>query len=235
KVKGQVIPALQVLIGGGVLGSGEGRIADKVLKVPSKRGPDVIRFVLNDYRDKATNGETFLEYSFKQGERYYYDLLKPLASLETLQAEDYIDWGQETKFSTAIGVGECAGVMIDLVATLILESDEKITFSEESIAGNAWADSIYHSYAAMVNAAKALLLQKGVQCNTQTGILKDFDTHFTEKGLYAESASFKNMVLQINQTEPSEEFAVSYLQQAKDFIAFARQFRVQAVLEVKEA
>src|SRR5688572_15080601 len=235
KAKGQILPALQVLIGGGVLGSGEGRIADKVLKVPSKRGPDVIRVVLNDYKANATNGETFLEYSFKQGERYYYDLLKPLASLETLQAEDYIDWGQETKFSTAIGVGECAGVMIDLVATLILESDEKITFSEESIAGNAWADSIYHSYAAMVNAAKALLLQKGVQCNTQTGILKDFDTHFTEKGLYPESASFKNMVLQINQTEPSEEFAVSYLQQAKDFIAFARQFREQAVLEVKEA
>src|SRR5688572_21308614 len=34
KFKGQVLPALQVLIGGGVLGSGEGRIADKVLKVP---------------------------------------------------------------------------------------------------------------------------------------------------------------------------------------------------------
>ena len=177
----------------------------------------------------------FLSYSHRQGERYYYDLLKPLASLETLQAEDYIDWGQETKYSTAIGVGECAGVMIDLVATLILESDEKISFSEESIAIQSWADSIYHSYAALVNAAKALLLQKGVQCNTQTGILKDFDTHFTEKGLYTEAESFKNLVLEINQTEPSEAFATSYLQQAKSFIAFARQFREQAVLEAKEA
>ena len=53
KAKGQVLPALQVLIGGGVLGSGEGRIADKVLKVPSKRGPDVLRYVLNDYKAKA--------------------------------------------------------------------------------------------------------------------------------------------------------------------------------------
>jgi sulfite reductase (ferredoxin) len=40
-------------------------------------------------------------------------------------AEDYIDWGHEEKFATAIGVGECAGVMIDLVATLILEAEEK--------------------------------------------------------------------------------------------------------------
>jgi sulfite reductase (ferredoxin) len=66
----------------------------------------VIRYVLNDYKEKATIGESFLDYSGRQGERYYYDLLKPLASVETLQAEDYIDWGQETKFSTAIGVGE---------------------------------------------------------------------------------------------------------------------------------
>jgi sulfite reductase (ferredoxin) len=77
KAKGQILPALQVLIGGGVLGSGEGRIADKVLKVPSKRGPDVIRAVLNDYKTNATNGETFLNYSQSKGERYYYDLLKP--------------------------------------------------------------------------------------------------------------------------------------------------------------
>jgi sulfite reductase (ferredoxin) len=236
KAKGQVIPALQVLIGGGILGSGEGRIADKIFKVPSKRGPDVLRYVLNDYKVNADDGESFLSYSGKKGDRYYYELLKPLTSLETLQAEDYIDWGQEEKYSTAIGVGECAGVMIDLVATLILESDEKISFSEESIANKAWADSVYHSYSAMVNAAKALLLQQGVQCNTQVGILKDFDTHFTEKGLYtASSDSFKNSVLQINQTEPSEAFANIYIQQAKDFIAFARQFREQAVLEAKEA
>lgn len=65
-----------------------------------------------------------MQYSERQGEKHFYELLKPLASLETLLAEDYIDWGQEEKFATAIGVGECAGVMIDLVATLILEADE---------------------------------------------------------------------------------------------------------------
>ena len=232
KAKGQVLPALQVLIGGGVLGSGEGRIADKVLKVPSKRGPDVIRTVLNDYKANATNGETFLNYSQRNGERYYYDLLKPLASLETLQAEDYIDWGQQEKFSTAIGVGECAGVMIDLVATLILEAEEKIAASEECLTNNKWADGIYNAYAAQVHTAKALLLQQGVQCNTQHGILKDFDTHFTEKDLYT-GGSFKDAVLSMNDAQPSESFANEYLRQAKKFIEFARDFREQAVLAEK--
>src|SRR6185295_14049213 len=221
KAKGQVLPALQVLIGGGVLGSGEGRIADKILKVPSKRAPDVLRYVLNDYKTNNTN-ESFLDYSKRMGDRYYYNLLKPLASLETLEAEDYIDFGQQEKFSTAIGVGECAGVMIDLVATLILEADEKISASDECLANRKWADGIYHAYSAQVHTAKALLLQQGVQCNTQHGILKDFDAHFTEKGNYTSTESFKTSVMRMNDVPASEEFAHEYLQQAKEFVEFAK-------------
>lgn len=234
KAKGQVIPALQVLIGGGVLGSGNGRVSDKILKVPSKRCTDVLRSVLNDFKANAGE-ESFLNYSQQKGDRYYYDLLKPLASLETLQAEDYIDWGQEEKFSTAIGVGECAGVMIDLVATLILEAEEKLANSEECLANKSWADGIYHAYAAFVHTAKALLLQQGVQCNTQTGILKDFDTHFVQKGLFTKYASFKDEVLKMNDAEPTEAFAKSYLAESKEFAAFAKKFREETVLAEKVA
>ena len=235
KAKGQVLPALQVLIGGGVMGSGNGSIADKVIKVPSKRGPDVLRSLLDDFTTNRQNGETYLQYTHRLGEKYFYELLKPHASLETLLAEDYIDWGQQDKYATAIGVGECAGVMIDLVATLILEGEEKIEWSQEGIDNKAYADAIYNAYAAFVHSAKALLLQHGVQCNTQHGILKDFDTHFTQQGLYTTTGSFKETVMQINQMEPSEEFALSYLKQAKDFVAFAKQYREQAVLVEKEA
>lgn len=235
KSKGQVLPALQVLIGGGVLGSGDGRIADKVLKVPSRRGPDVLRYLLNDYKANQQNEENYVQYTKRVGEKYFYDLLKPLASLETLQAEDYIDWGQQEKYSTAIGVGECAGVMIDLVATLILEAEEKLELSQESIASKMYADAIYNAYAAFIHSAKALLLQQGVQCNTQIGILKDFDVHFTQNGLYTEAPGFKELVLEINQSEPTEAFAISYLQKAKDFVAFAKQWREQAIVAEKQA
>jgi sulfite reductase (ferredoxin) len=232
KAKGQVVPALQVLIGGGVLGSGNGRIADKVIKVPSKRAPEVLRIVLNDYKQNAA-GDSFLTYSETKGDRYYYELLKPLASLETLQDEEFIDWGQEIKFETAIGVGECAGVMIDLVATLILEAEEKINNSKECIANRSWADGIYHAYSAQVHAAKALLLQKGIQCNTQHGILNDFDKHFTETGLYTIAQAFKEDVLRMNEITPSQEFAAQYLQQAVDFIAYGKTLREQLVLQEK--
>lgn len=235
KAKGQVLPALQVLIGGGVLGGGAGRVADKVLKVPSKRAPEVLRSLLNDYKLNKTDTETYLSYTERQGEKYFYELLKPLASLEALQVEDYMDWGQEQKFATAIGVGECAGVMIDLVATLILDAEEKFSLADECIGKKAWADGIYNAYAGFIHTAKALLLQHGVQCNTQHGILNDFDKHFSEKGLYPGAGSFKEMVLQINKQEPSEAFAREYTERGKVFADWARQYREQAVLAEKVA
>jgi sulfite reductase (ferredoxin) len=235
KAKGQVLPALQVLIGGGVLGSGEGRIADKVIKVPSKRGPDVLRKLLDDYKNNGQNDESYLQYTHRVGEKYFYELLKPLASLETILDEDYIDWGEKEKFATVIGVGECAGVMIDLVATLILEAEEKLEWARECLDKKSWADSIYNAYSSFVNSAKALLLQLGVQCNTQAGILKDFDSNFTQKGLYTKSDSFRETVLQMNQVEPSEEFALSYLETAKEFVQFAKLYREKMVLAEKLA
>jgi sulfite reductase (ferredoxin) len=51
-------PALQVLLGGGNLGNGSGRFSDKVIKIPSRRGPDALRYILNDFEANA-NGNHF--------------------------------------------------------------------------------------------------------------------------------------------------------------------------------
>jgi sulfite reductase (ferredoxin) len=50
-----VAPALQVLLGGGILGDGKGRFSDKVIKIPSRRGPDALRFILNDFEAMGTD------------------------------------------------------------------------------------------------------------------------------------------------------------------------------------
>lgn len=222
KAGGNVIPALQVLIGGAVLGSGEARLADKVIKVPSKRAPEVIRLVLNDYKTNATAGEHFNAYSHRKGEKYYYEILKPLASLSNLLDDEFIDWGQEAKFSTAIGVGECAGVMIDLVATLILEAEEKMNAAAICIQNEQWADAIYCLYAAQIHTAKALLLRKGVHCNTQIGILNDFEKTFPDDGFIELNGSFKAAVLRMNEHSPSEAFTADYQEQAYRFIEQAK-------------
>ena len=128
-----VLPALQVLLGGGFNSKGEGLIADKVIKVPSKRGPDSLRFLLRDFETNGFDGEYYSDYYARQGKNYFYQLLKPLADLKTLVDTDYIDWDHTEQYVTEVGVGECASVLIDLVATTLTEASEKLKLGAGSL------------------------------------------------------------------------------------------------------
>ncbi len=220
----RVAPALQVLLGGGNLGNGQAIFADKVSKIPSKRGPEALRLILDDYEAHG-NGAPYYAYYAEKGETYFYELLKPLADISTLSDEDFIDWGTTKAYKKAIGVGECAGVVIDLVATLLYESDEKLENSKSALEQEKWAASIYYSYAAMVNTAKALLTSENTTTNTHASIIKDFDTFFVNTGKFRIDTPFEQLVLQLNQNPPTSLFAHSYWVEASEFINKARTYR----------
>ena len=222
-----VAPALQVLLGGGVLGNGEGRISDKVIKIPSKRGPQALRSILNDFESNKSEKETFLNYYDKQGEIYFYNLLKPLAETTNLVQNDFIDWGTDEQYTMNVGVGECAGVVIDLVATLLFESEEKIENASEALKLDQYSDSIYYSYTSIVNTAKALLLSEGKKTNTQAGIISQFDEVFSDK--IDLETSFSEFVYQIKNNEPSKEFAQKYVNDAQSFYKKVDAFRTKTV------
>ncbi len=220
-----VAPALQVLLGGGILGNGNGRFADKVIKIPSKRGPEALRTILNDFETNA-DGKSFLEYYDAQGEKYFYEILKPLADVTNLTPEDFVDWGNADNYVKAVGVGECAGVVIDLVATLLLEAKEKLESAQELFEDKKWADAVYLAYAGLVNGAKALLLAEKQKTNHHAGIIELFDTVFVESNKIELGKSFKDLVYQIKQNEPSEEFAKKYIQDTVSFFDSVELYRV---------
>jgi sulfite reductase (ferredoxin) len=211
------VPALQVLIGGGILGDGKGRFSDKLAKIPSKRGPDALRLLLNDIEKNQQKEENFLEYYDRQGKTYFYDLLKVLSDTTNLEPSDFIDWGHSENYVKAIGVGECAGVVIDLIATLLFESEEKITSAEEALKENQFSDSIYYAYTAFVNTAKALLISEDVKTNTQAGIITSFQEYFVASKIVELESSFEDLVYQMKHENPTKAFAQKYLKAAKLF------------------
>jgi len=216
-VNKNVLPALQVLLGGGASGDGFGRAAEKVIKVPSKRGPQVLRYIFSDYQENGQEGEYFNNYFDRKGKNYFYELLKPLASLDALVQSDFIDWGQEVAFETAIGVGECAAVMVDLVAILFVEADEKLADAKGAFESEKWADAIYLAYSAQVNAAKAMLLDIDVNCSTQMKVISEFTKNFDE--------GFQESILRINKENPTKEFAVDYIRDAVTFCSETKKKR----------
>ncbi|MCF6213989.1 MAG: nitrite/sulfite reductase [Flavobacteriaceae bacterium] len=225
KSNNKVAPALQVLLGGGILGNGKGRIANKVIKIPSKRAPQALRTILTDFASNFEPEESFLNYYDRQGEIYFYNLLKPLADTSNLVQSDFIDWGSDVPYVTEIGVGECAGVVIDLVATLLLDTKEKIDNASESLKLNQYADSIYYAYTSMVNTAKALLISEGEKTNTQLGIITNFEEVFGDK--IKLKTPFPEFVYQIKNNKPSKEFAQKYLEDSSLFYKKANDFRTK--------
>jgi sulfite reductase (ferredoxin) len=232
KVGNLQAPALQVLIGGGILGDGKGRFSDKLVKIPTKRGPDALRVLLNDIEKNQQKEETFLEYYDRQGKTYFYDLLKGLSDTTNLKPNDFIDWGHSENYVKAIGVGECAGVVIDLIATLLFESEEKIVSSEEAFKENQFSDSIYYSYTSLVNTAKALLIAENVTTNTQAGIVASFQEHFVATNKIDIDGSFEDLVYQIKNENPTNAFANKYLKDAKSFYKKIDTYRKKAVSHV---
>lgn len=232
KVGKTVAPALQVLLGGGTLGNGKGRFADKLVKVPSKRGPEALRIILNDFEANSEAQEKFVEYYDRKEKTYFYDLLKDLADTSNISENEFVDWGHETPYIKAVGVGECAGVVIDLIATLLFESEEKIDNAKSALERKDWADSIYHAYTSIVNSAKALLLAEDVKTNTQAGIIAQFDELFVETGKITLATTFKEFAYQLNQHEPSEDFARKYLEDAQLFLNRVDAYRTKEVQNV---
>jgi sulfite reductase beta subunit-like hemoprotein/uncharacterized protein (UPF0332 family) len=213
-----VIPAMQIVLGGGVDPNGKGFIAEKVIKLPTKKIPEAVRAILDDYEDQGIPNEYFNDYFLRFGKRYFYDLLKSLADVSELESEDFFDWGQDHSYQQAIGVGECAGVAFDVVGTIIGDSFDKIELAKEANVSGIYADAIYHAYSAMVVGAKALLLAKDIKCNTHNGIINDFDTHFVTPREFKLDTLFSELVLQINKNEASEDFANTYLKSATEFV-----------------
>ena len=223
-----VAPALQVLLGGGNIGNGEARFSDKVVKIPSKRGPEALRRIFDDYEANG-KGKLFLDYYLEKGERYFYDLLTDLSDVDNLKPEDFIDWGTNEEYVKAIGVGECAGVVIDLIETLFLESEEKIANAKESFDNGVYSDALYYAYSSQINSAKAILLAEKKKTNTQADIVNNFDVEFIDKDLIQLDSSFADQAYAINKNAPSKEFAESYIASAEAFLVKVRLFRKESV------
>ncbi|WP_282123018.1 HEPN domain-containing protein [Algibacter mikhailovii] len=219
-----VAPALQVLLGGGNLGDGNATFADKVVKVPSRRGPEALRRILNDFEAHA-NGKSFVAYYQEKGEKYFYDFLNDLQDATNLTQEDFIDWGEEEKYVKEIGIGECAGVVIDLIATLFFESEEKIENAKTSFEDEVYSGAIYLAYQSLVNSAKALLLAENKKTNTHAGIISQFDELFIQGGKISLGTSFSELIYQINKNAPTKEFALNYISSAETFLTAVREYR----------
>jgi sulfite reductase (ferredoxin) len=125
----------------------------------------------------------------------------------------------------AIGIGECAGVIIDLIATLFFESEEKINNAKEAYENGVYSSAIYYAYQSLVNTAKAMLLAENKKTNTHASIISQFDTLFVKTYKIELKTSFGELIYQINKYSPNKEFCLQYINDSEYLFQKVKKFR----------
>jgi len=216
KKNGSIYPALQVLIGGANYGNGESRFGDKVIKVPSKRVLNVIEIVLDDYLANSKADEKFNSYYLRKEKIYFYDLLKEVADLTNSIESELLDWGAKQNFKPEIGIGECAGVKIDLVTTLLYEAYEKVEEGHYFLEEGKYRDAVYTAYSSLIQSAKSFLVKNGQKTNSKHQIAESFEAYYPLIKAKFLAPTF-NELLNEKETNINQKFAREFVQQAEQF------------------
>lgn len=216
KKEGAIYPALQVLLGGSNYGNGHSRFGDKVIKVPSKRVLRVIEIVLDDYLKNRLIDEKFNAYYLRKDKIYFYDVLKEVADFTDSNENEMIDWGAKQNFKPEIGIGECAGVKIDLVTTLLYEAYEKVEEGHYFLEEGKYNDAVYTSYSSIIQSAKSFLVKNGQKTNSKHQIAESFEAYYPLIKSRFLAATFKEL-LNEKETNINQKFAREFVQQAEQF------------------
>jgi len=218
----KIAPATQVLLGGATLKNGRGRFADKVLKVPARKTPDVLRWILTDFDENGLTNESFIDYYDRKTKDYFYQNLKHFGQNETLSALDFIDFGNDTVYEKAIGIGECAGVTIDLVATLLFDAQETYHQALEALDNRHPKDALAHAYNARIRAAKAALTAVEAKTNSHATILTGFDSHYPQ---FEQNFGirFQEDTKTFQTKTPTLDFIQTFVARTADFIQWTQQ------------
>jgi len=179
RIDGRLVPHYVLLLGGNVE-EGSTRYGEKVIDIPAKRIPEfLVELAKFLESEEDYSRDNFDQYLAKEGKKKIVNLAENFTSIPDYEEDPqiYKDWGQDEDFSLAgRGAGECGvGVMdiIQLDLNTAKDAYEKAIETEDN-------DKLYQ---AIVNAARALLIVRGVDTNKDRVILKEFKEQFIEKKL----------------------------------------------------
>jgi len=184
--KGQKTAPVFQLVLGGTTKSNAKSYGLTVSKVSSHQVSDAIRKLTTFYDAEKKEGETLADVVERVGRARIRDLVGGYSALPTYEQapELYKDIRQPWEYTKSIGVGECAGEMIDQ-AEFLLEDADRLNFEaslalEEGKSGDAAAKS----FEGCKKAADALLFTKGLLLSDNYDTVGEFRKLFYDTDVF---------------------------------------------------
>jgi sulfite reductase (ferredoxin) len=184
--KGQYsAPVFQVVLGGTTEGNAK-TYGLAVGKVPARNVPDAIRRLTEIYDREKRGDEGFSEVVERIGRAKLKEELEPFAQLPTFEEapEFYQDNRQTWGYTKSVGVGECAGEVVDQAEFLLEDADRLNLEATVALEGGHAHDALEKALAAQNKAADALLTTKGVWLSDKYDRAGKFRELFYDNGVF---------------------------------------------------
>ena len=183
--KNDTAPVFQVTLGGSTRGNAES-YGLAIGKIPSQNIDKAVVKVSEFYTREKRGDETLSDVVARLGKTRVKEELKEFMELPTFDEspEYYQDIRQPWQYKRSIGVGECAGEVVDQ-AEFMLEDADRIHFeSTLDLEAKRYGDASAKAFQACTKAADALLFTKGLWLSDKYDTVQEFRKHFHESDVF---------------------------------------------------
>ena len=203
--KNDTAPVFQVTLGGSTRNNAES-YGLAVGKIPSQNVDKAIVRVTEFYNREKQGDETLSDVVARLGKTRVKQELAEFMDLPTFEESPdfYRDIRQPWQYKRSIGVGECAGEVVDQ-AEFMLEDADRIHFeSTLDLERDRFGDASTKAFEACKKAADALLFTKGLWLSDRYDTVAEFRKHFCDNESFYKP--FADNFLRTAQEGPSEDF-----------------------------
>jgi sulfite reductase (ferredoxin) len=131
-----------------------------LIRIPSRRIPDVIDRITDRYiRDRKTN-ETFQDVVKRIGKKDLHAMLEDLTHVPPYEVDPsyYSDWGDPREYTIGdMGIGECAGEVVSVAQFALASADRLIFEAQLHLDSGDFGKADDNAYRAMLQAALSLV------------------------------------------------------------------------------
>jgi sulfite reductase (ferredoxin) len=202
--KNDTAPVFQVTLGGSTRNNAES-YGLAVGKIPSQNVDKAIVRVTEFYNREKRGDETLSDVVARLGKTRVKQELAEFMELPTFEESPdfYRDIRQPWQYKRSIGVGECAGEVVDQ-AEFLLEDADRIHFeSTLDLERDRFGDASAKAFEACKKAADALLFTKGLWLSDRYDTVEEFRKHFYDTDSFYKP--FADNFMRTAQEGPSED------------------------------
>ena len=163
-IDGKAVPCAVVSIGGGAK-NGIRQMGRRLGRVAAKKAPEAVKAIIEYYKENAPEGKKFSEYLAEVDVKELKPVIKPFDQIASYEGNEEIFLDYEMKegeeYSPAVGLGECAGGVLNLVTESFDDSVNYINMAKDVFEKGFFNDVYFNLREAVLHTMSGALIEAG--------------------------------------------------------------------------